>query len=164
VSLLELQKNSAVYDNSRVRVRGELWNNGISISEPKTGHALVTIPLEFKDEFDVVRECRPFRDTEFAILVQSGKLQLAIEAMPWIFPLPVEPISDSQYKAVRKFWKRRGSKTVEVVVVGRFDYTKWGRLILHRDGSTSYTGGFGPQPQSPYRIVVESIVIQKKTK
>lgn len=168
VTVVELQENGAVYDNKRVRVRGEypLWD-GIGLKDPTTGKILASIRLEFKDDPDVAKECRPFEITEFFKLVQSGELQRAIkEEIPWIVPIPVQPVPTNQLKAVRKLWKQKDSKTAEIVVVGRFDYIKWGgRLVLHQDGTPSWTGGFGPGPgQSPERIVVETIVIQKKAK
>jgi hypothetical protein len=167
VSLFELRENAAVYDNSRVRVRGEypLWQGSIGITDPKKGNVLVSTLLEFKDDLDVAKECRPFQAIDFVRLVQSGELERTLDKITWLVPLPVNPVPADQLEAVQKLWKRKDYKTVEVVVVGRFDYTgNGGRLILRRDGTTSWTGGFGPQPQCGDRIVVESIVIQKKMK
>ncbi len=166
VSLFELIENGTVYSNCRVRVRGEypLWQGSVGITDPKKGNVLVSTLLEFKDDLEVVKECRPFKDIDFVRLAQSGELQRTLDKIPWLVPLPVNPVPADQLEAVRKLWKRKDYKTVEVVVVGRFDYIgNGGRLILRRDGTTSWTGGFG-QGHWGDRIVVESIVIQKKAK
>ena len=167
VSLFELQKKGTLYNNCRVRVRGEypLWQGSIGITDPKKGIILVSTLLEFKDDPDVVKECRPFQAIDFLRLVQSGELKLTLDKIPWLVPLPVNPVPADQLEAIHKIRKRKSNRTVEVVVVGRYDYVGFGgRLILYRDGGTSWTGGFGPQPQWGDRIVVESIVIQKKPK
>lgn len=165
VSLFELRKNPAAYNNCLVRVRGELQNVDIGIWDPKTGHCLVGILLEFEDEFDVAKESRPFRIYDLIALAKSGELQSTLAKLPWIVPFPVKQIPADQLKAVRRFWKRKDNRRIGIEVVGRFDYIgNGGRLIMHRDGTISWTGGFGPQPQWGERIVVESIVIQKKTR
>jgi len=166
VSLFELREKSTAYNNCRVRVRGEypLWRSGIGIRDSKTGNILVSTRLEFADD-GVVKESRPFQITDFLRLVRSGELEHNLDKIPWLIPLPLKSVPADQLEAVHKLWKRKDNKTVEVVVVGRFDYTgNGGRLIMHRDGHTYWTGGFGPQPQSGDRIVVESIVIHKKTR
>jgi hypothetical protein len=165
VSLFELRENGTVYNNCRVRVRGEypLWQGSIGITDPKKGNILVSTLLEFKDDADIVKECRPFQATDFVRLAQSGELERTVDKITWLAPLPVNPVSADQLEAVHKLWKRKDHKTVEVVVVGRFDCTgNGGRLILRRDGTISWIGGFGQNWGD--RIVVESIVIQKKTK
>jgi len=165
VSLFELRKNPAAYNNCLVRVRGELQNVNIGIWDPKTGNCLVGIRLEFEDEFEVAKESRPFRIYDYIALAKSGELQSTLAKLPWIIPLPVKRIPADQLGAVRKFWKRKDNKRIGIEVVGRFDYIgNGGRLIMDRDGTTSWAGGYGPLPQWGERIVVESIVIKKKTR
>jgi hypothetical protein len=156
VSLLDLQEHADTYNNCRIRVRGEYLaygQHGIVMRDAKTGNILVDILLEYRDDSDVDKEYRNMSTQEYLKLVSSGDLENALSGIPWLTPLPV-------YKKA----KQKDDRSVDILVVGRFDYTKAGRLLLQRNGTVSFSEGFGSAPTWSDRIVVESIYILKETK
>lgn len=167
VSLLELQKNSDIYDNSRVRIHGEYLtdygHHSVVIRDPKTGKILVDIWLDFEDDSNIIKEYRNLSLADFVKLVTSGELKNMLNDIAWIVPLPVKPLPANQLKVIRRYWKRNDTKPANITIVGRFDYAMKGRLMMHRNGQTSFTSGFGNGSKWPYRIVAEKIVLQKQT-
>jgi hypothetical protein len=167
VSLLDLQEHADTYNNCRIRVRGEYLaygQHGIVMRDAKTGNILVDILLEYRDDSDVDKEYRNMSTQEYLKLVSSGDLENALSGIPWLTPLPVRPLPAIQRRAVYKKAKQKDDRSVDILVVGRFDYTKAGRLLLQRNGTVSFSEGFGSAPTWSDRIVVESIYILKETK
>ena len=166
VSLLELQKNGDTYNNRRVRVQGEYLtdygHHSVVVRDPKKGNILVDIWLDLKDESDITKEYRNLGMAEYYELVFSGELKNKLNDISWIVPLPVKQLPASQLRTIREYWKEKNPKSVRITIVGRFDYAMRGRLIMYRNGETGFTNGFGNNSRWPYRIVVETMVLQKR--
>ena len=122
---------------------------------------LIEIWLDFKDSPDVIKEYRNITMEEYVRLITSGELANMLNKFTWIVPRPVKPLSDSQLEAAHRHQKLKEADPADVVIVGRFDYAKRGRLILHKDGQTSFITGFGNNLRLPYRIVVEQLIFIK---
>lgn len=166
VSLLELQKNSEIYNNTLVRVQGEYLthygHHSIAIRDQETGAMLVDIWLDIEDDSDIAKEYRNLGLGDITTLSASGELKNILKDIVWVIPLPVKPLPAEQLKVIRRYWRRGKTKTIYIIVVGRFDYAKKGRIILNKDGQMNFIPGFGNGARWPYRIVAETIVLQKK--
>ena len=166
VSLLELKKNSKIYNNSRVRVQGEYFidhgHHCLVARDQKTGALLVDIWLDIKDDSDIAKENRDLGLMDMVEIGASGDLKNRLKDNSWIVPLPVTPLPAEQLKMIRKYWKRERGKTINIIVIGRFDYVEKGRIILSNDGQMSFVSGFGNRGGWSRRIVAETIVLQNK--
>jgi hypothetical protein len=165
VSLLDLQKNGDTYNNHRVRVQGEYLieygHHSVVVRDPKKGNILVDIWLDLEDESDIAKEYRNLGMAEYYKLIFSDELKNILNNISWIVPLPVEKLPASQLRAIQEYWEKKNPKPIRVTIVGRFDYVKGGRLIMLRNGQMDFTNGFGAGSRWAYRIVVETMVLQK---
>ena len=166
VSLLELQKNGEMYDNTIVRVKGEYLTHygahSVVLRDQETGAILVDIWLDTTDDSDVVKEYRNLSLGDIAALGASGELKKIFKDIVWIVPLPIKPLPAQELKVIRRYWRRATPKTTNIIVVGRFDYAKKGRIIVNKAGQMNFVPGFGNGARWPYRIVAETIILQKK--
>jgi hypothetical protein len=166
VSLTELIEQPALYNNKRVRVRGEyvtaFEKMALDISDPVTHNPVVSIWIDYEDDHNVAKEYRNFSMDDFMNAVRSGVFKKGEPDLPWLIPSPVKPVPPQQLKAIQKAMNKRRGRSIYVIIDGRFDYRPGGRLLCSPDGKISWTPGFGHMGRYEYRIVVESIRRIKK--
>jgi hypothetical protein len=169
VTLLELADHPESYNNRLVRVRGALTTGfercTLDYYDPDTHKELASIWVDFQDDDSVAKEYRDkYHLDDFMKDAREGRFKNGEPNLPWIIPIPVNPVAPEEERAISKAIKRSHGRPVYVAIDGRFDYTPGGRLICSPGGRLSFTGGFGHMSRYGCRIVVESIRRVKKGK
>jgi hypothetical protein len=167
-TICDLAREPLRFANRIVRVRGRVYS-AFEVFALVDGHCstdnteganvwLDTFAL-IDPTADFVRYSRGWPLLQCVIASHKGELEDgARRSATWEDLVAVAPVPKSQMERFeRRLRNHHGSQFANAILVGRFEYSEGGLLMMDRDGRLSCVGGFGHLGAYSRRIVLASI-------